>query len=199
MRVHEAKIPCKICGNFLKPSNMQFHMKTVHSTIKSFNCEICPKSFKTFYELKMHLATHDKKHKCHLCKSKFAQKGQLNEHLIVHENPDIYKCKICSRRFVRKPNLTEHMKIHDPARVKIFQCDLCDYTSYERRSMELHMNGHLNKLKKINEKNYLKCKFCWSVLRNEFVMRSHLIKRHEMKLSLGEVRDWSKSIKKGTK
>lgn len=161
--------------------NMRFHIRTVHTDIRNHKCLKCPKSFKSTSELTVHSAIHNKKFKCEICDIKFAHQIRYKEHLNFHSNPDLFKCKICDSRLTRKSNLIEHLKLHDNSREKNFSCDLCKYCSYEKRSMELHMNGHVNKWKKLRDENYLKCEKCSAVLKDEAMLKSHLLRIHMMR------------------
>ncbi|XP_063444759.1 uncharacterized protein LOC134725134 isoform X2 [Mytilus trossulus] len=78
-------IPCKICGRlYASKPVLDIHMKLKHSD-KSFQCEICSKTFYYNYLLKNHVK-------------------------IVHENYKPFQCDICNFRCYMKSALVSHMK-----------------------------------------------------------------------------------------
>ncbi|KAM8867267.1 POZ-, AT hook-, and zinc finger-containing protein 1 isoform 2-T2 [Synchiropus picturatus] len=54
---HEDKIPCKVCGKFLRAAYMTDHLKK-HSEVTHNYCDICNKGFSTASYLKVHIKTH---------------------------------------------------------------------------------------------------------------------------------------------
>ena len=58
----------------------------IHTGIKSFQCEMCDKFFKTNQELKIHLVTHTgiKKYNCEICHKLFGHNSSLRKHLKIH-------------------------------------------------------------------------------------------------------------------
>lgn len=54
---HEDKIPCKVCGKFLRAAYMTDHLKK-HSEGTHNYCGICNKGFSTASYLKVHIKTH---------------------------------------------------------------------------------------------------------------------------------------------
>lgn len=54
---HEDKIPCKVCGKFLRAAYMTDHLKK-HSEGPHNLCNICNKGFSTASYLKVHIKTH---------------------------------------------------------------------------------------------------------------------------------------------
>lgn len=54
---HEDKIPCKVCGKFLRAAYMTDHLKK-HSEGPHNFCSICNKGFSTASYLKVHIKTH---------------------------------------------------------------------------------------------------------------------------------------------
>ncbi|XP_029287058.1 POZ-, AT hook-, and zinc finger-containing protein 1 isoform X2 [Cottoperca gobio] len=54
---HEDKIPCKVCGKFLRAAYMTDHLKK-HSEGSHNYCGICNKGFSTASYLKVHIKTH---------------------------------------------------------------------------------------------------------------------------------------------
>jgi KRAB domain-containing zinc finger protein len=73
-------------------------------------------------------------------------------------------CKICQKSYSNKYNLKEHIKIHIGD--KNFSCDVCDYKSYTKKSVEIHKRKHFPPT--------FKCDVCDKKFKHEISLYRHL-------------------------
>ena len=94
---------------------LNFHIKVVHTAIRSYKCEKCDKTFTTSYYLKIHTTrVHDnvRNHKCDQCDKAFKSITELKTHVkIVHEGIKKFQCELCSYAGGKGHNLKSHMKL----------------------------------------------------------------------------------------
>ena len=81
----------------------------------------------------------EKRHtfKCSECKFVQLSIQKLNEHHRCAHNPQM--CGICNRTFALASSLTRHMYDHEE---KIFNCDMCNYSSHFESELETHKIVH---------------------------------------------------------
>ena len=110
------KTKCEICGNTFAKYNYKDHMVKVHSEIKNVKCDICSKTISSINNLKIHIATHEKKHKCNSCDEAFTNPKLLKHHFNKVHAPT--KCDICDVEFNYPTYLKRHMvELH--AKIKV--------------------------------------------------------------------------------
>lgn len=96
---------CDQCGKaFLIHSTLKYHMRSVHSDVKPYCCELCNRTFKTPQLLKTHQQVHsdDRRHACEVCGRRFHRKGTLIRHSSVHTGVLAFACDYCLKRFRTK-------------------------------------------------------------------------------------------------
>ncbi|CAB3375640.1 Hypothetical predicted protein [Cloeon dipterum] len=108
------KLTCGQCKKaFAAKALLDDHIRK-HSDLRSFVCEVCGKSFFTFYDLKKHRVR-------------------------VHVNTEkIHTCHICGLGFSMKATLDNHVQRHDQAERRFF-CDLCGYGAYKKTDLAMHL------------------------------------------------------------
>lgn len=176
MSSHFPKINCPICGNLYQKYALQIHIANRHSfQVKKFPCELCPKSFKSNIRLKAHVKNHNKKFQCQICNSMFPNTSQLNYHKkFYHENPKSFQCEHCQKRFNLKSILDFHMKTHDLNRFKAMKCHRCDFATDIMSNFKQHQKFHKLQDDKFKIKNFIKCKKCPKVFKNEMLINRHM-------------------------
>ena len=136
---------CPVCQvTFATNQSMMRHRKTVHEAVKSFQCNICLKSYTQAWTLKAHRLTHSEKRpwKC-WCGSGFAEKKSLTTHQKArHSDENAFVCKHCSEKFGAAQSLRKHEKRKHENK---HSCDQCGETfklgSYFRKHILNNHNG----------------------------------------------------------
>ena len=176
MVYHQPKVNCEFCQIEVLPTALQRHITNIHKNERKFQCQICQKSFKLDYSLKLHIQNHNKTFECQTCSRKFPTQGILKKHVKDnHENPKSFGCDICGKKFYLKSTLYRNKKIHDKNRLKPYKCQRCGYSTDSKRNFKLHKKGHEKRDKKFAAmKNPLKCGKCSTLCRNKYALKSHV-------------------------
>lgn len=97
--------------SFVGQSQLLRH-HTYHTNIRTFECEVCKKFYKTKRDLKLHLMVHSvqRPHKCSTCDKTFLSTSKLKQHLNVHTGLRPYKCHYCPKDFTNFPNWLKHTR-----------------------------------------------------------------------------------------
>ena len=117
------------------------HYKAVHTNIRDYKCDQCPKEFTQKGHLDNHRkVVHEglKDHKCDQCGHLFSQKKSLKNHKkAVHDKIKDNVCEECGYSTAKRSNLLHHKKIRH-LKLKDFKCDECDFASSRKESLQLH-------------------------------------------------------------
>ncbi len=109
---------------------------------KKHQCQTCPKSFKTKYNLTEHIKTHtqERLYECleQGCGQRFTQQGGLTRHIRTHTEEKLYKCQKCDQVFFYPSALNEHMRKHTGE--KPFPCPRCGQGFCRKSILKKHMN-----------------------------------------------------------
>ena len=110
-------------------------------------CQMCDMTFKsTSGMLKHKLYTHKERKKetfqCYICQNVFTTNRAMKKHKeTIHFKSNVTKCGYCDKVFqlkslAKKHELAKHI---DPDGLqKKFQCEICDFKSYERADLNYH-------------------------------------------------------------
>ena len=82
----------------------------IHSKTKSYNCDVCDKSWAYKSELIRHMQVHSgkKDFQYYVCGKYFARNTNLKKHLIIHTfNAKQFKCDVCDKHFTQKGSAPE--------------------------------------------------------------------------------------------
>ncbi|XP_044743907.1 zinc finger protein 391-like [Chrysoperla carnea] len=148
LKYHEAKhteervlVYCEQCGqSFTTKSNLECHMKTVHSQERPYRCEQCPKRFKNMKTLNDHLKTHlGLRLKCNNCDKLFSCKASLKRHSSIHSGLLPFECSFCNKRFRIAETLKIHVRQHTGERP--FSCEKCNHHFSDLSNYIKHMRG----------------------------------------------------------
>lgn len=97
--------------SFVGQSQLLRHC-TQHTNVRSFECEICKKFYKTKRDLKLHLMVHSSQrpHSCSHCSKTFLSTSKLKQHLNIHSGDRPFKCRHCPKDFTNFPNWLKHTR-----------------------------------------------------------------------------------------
>ena len=183
MKRHECKICGFTSGMFVTISK---HMKQDHDTNVYLICEICQYKGDSNSKIKEHMgAVHLKvRIKCELCNFKARRGSDIQNHRLVHHEGFRYKCPVCSFKatstYILKTHtrlthlklicsqcdevcdgekkLSEHkLEIHEG---RMVNCPDCNFKSYIKKEMKLHMTKNHPKLKTTTPQQIYKCSIC---------------------------------------
>ncbi|KAJ0174513.1 hypothetical protein K1T71_009621 [Dendrolimus kikuchii] len=124
VRYHYWKV-CEICGKHTR--NLASHMD-MHSSAKTYSCNVCDKKFKFKAGLIIHKAVHNPtpRKTCEVCGKSFHILAQYRRHFVYHANERKYGCETCGKRFNSVEILKVHSRIHTDERP--FSCPECGKT-----------------------------------------------------------------------
>ncbi|XP_038060779.1 zinc finger protein 91-like [Patiria miniata] len=134
---------CANCGlGFASKSALVAHGHT-HSTVRTFQCDICGTQVKTKGNLKEHMRcvhTEERAYKCEICQKAFNRSHRLTLHMMMHRDERPHKCHLCDKGFRTRTNLRVHIKWHQDQRD--FQCEQCGKTFLIPGNLDRHMKTH---------------------------------------------------------
>lgn len=158
---------------FVHQTSYIMHGRCVHSELRNFSCDQCPKSFKTSSNLYVHIKQHNNQrdHSCHLCPLSFYTSSHLKAHLKIHSNCVRYFCDVegCGKSFIHLSSYKKHVNFHRG--LKAHQCHVCQRHFAQLCHLREHLKIHTN------ERNHC-CPTCKKAFRRADTMRIHL-KTHD--------------------
>lgn len=149
-------------------------------TIKTYDCEVCRKSFRSKGHLNRHRLTHygSKPYSCEECGSRFNQKSSLKTHMLIHDRTNPFSCTWCGQQFRHKQTLANHIvSIHGVTSDSnnIYECDKCKKRFVQKEKFKRHYRSHSG------EKPY-KCDLCYRTFTQKINLKTHY-KKHEEQYS----------------
>ena len=147
---------CKPKFNSVKAWNA--HNCQLHRD-KLLKCKLCNKDFKTPLFMRDHMYVHrDKAFTCNLCGMVFAFKSSYQIHRRTHLKAQLFKCfaKNCAHEYKWAQDLHRHVQKHLKC---VYGCNICDYTTHEKRLIKRHRVKHEGTTYFNCEKCEFKCKY----------------------------------------
>nr|CAB3265136.1 ZF(C2H2)-13 zinc finger protein [Phallusia mammillata] len=190
---------CPVCEKeFVKETELKFHVENVHQQWKPYNCVVCDKTFLLEENRNTHMLTHadNRNYRCNICEKEFRQSSHLSTHMLIHteSNNDsidvsefgfgfekdedaqmkkpkrtVCKCEVCEKVFVTKAILNFHTKTVHKAKKK-HQCSVCEKECKNKTTLDRHMTEH-----DIQEN---KCKYCEKKYTSKAKVKSHIRYAH---------------------
>lgn len=102
---------------------------------------------------------------CDKCGSTLSSRTSFNVHMRYNHSIATMFCDLCPQSFFRKGLLIQHIE-RDHLKLRPFECQLCDYKSFGKNGLQLHMFQHSLKTE---------CKICHKLVAKISVhLRIHL-------------------------
>uniref|UniRef100_A0A1Q3F847 Uncharacterized protein n=1 Tax=Culex tarsalis TaxID=7177 RepID=A0A1Q3F847_CULTA len=165
---------CEVCGKEFAQKVEKIAHEQVHLKEANVPCELCNKTFKTDFRLRVHMrAAHREKQpglktfECEVCSKQFPTVKTLEYHKLNHSEPN-QLCTVCGKKYKTKALLDTHMTTHNP---KTFACEQCPSMFKTRQSLRHHQKIHSG-LKPHQ------CELCDRTFRTRAHLKTHHISVH---------------------
>ena len=162
------------------------------SSVQSFQCKLCEKSFTTRQFVRQHvkMVHGEKTFECEECEAKFTSKCSLERHTMSHTGEKPFSCDLCNRSFRLQSQLTRHTQRSKPCNEEdpsetingkfemipsaendeniTFQCKLCAKSFASRQHVRQHV-------KTVHGERAFKCDQCDARFTSNGSLQKHRI------------------------
>lgn len=163
------KCPMKFKSKILLKKHTQISHKNTNNAVI---CDICGKIYTNSARLKAHLDCHTQK-QCPYCFKALKSYSHFKLHVKNHKSPikikrtpKYQKCDICEYKSCNKSSLEAHVN-RVHLQIKPFTCEICQKSFYKK----VHLKEHLRTHDKIKDKT---CDVCGDNFVNERTLKEHL-------------------------
>ncbi|XP_067632237.1 zinc finger protein 665 isoform X2 [Eurosta solidaginis] len=163
-------LKCQFCDKMC-PTKMSLaiHVTKRHNN-KNLPCPHCSCVLKDQKALEKHVGDAHLPATCEQCDKVFRSKRYLASHIrAIHEHECRYFCSYCEKGYFFRSQRDSHVELMHPK--SLYKCGKCKYETKYAKSLEIHMDKHLN-----NEK--MLCPYCSKKFGRMNSLNLH-IKRHE--------------------
>merc|ERR1711936_186919 len=153
MTLHKGQTTCQYCEKvYSSKSNLELHIKTIHTKEFKFTCEVCGYKCNTKDNFVKHLRVHtgEKPFHCELCEFRTGDQSSLISHRRTHEKltGKTYTCNLCGKSFDRLFDLRRHKEVvhvggkKQPTEknIQVPKCSLCDQSFKSLKLLSKHKN-----------------------------------------------------------
>ncbi|KAL5292519.1 hypothetical protein ACFFRR_011368 [Megaselia abdita] len=149
----------------MKYDDSTIKIETSKGLLKSYECNLCDKSFNSKVSLRRHKFTHKDNFQCTKCKKAFRIESSWKAHMESHEN--LYRCEPCDQSFQFKKRYLKHKLNTHSERIS---CEECPDTFDSIDNYNKHMKEHIKTTK---------CDICNKEFRgNEHYLKLHIARVH---------------------
>ena len=192
---HPGDFQCELCrASFCIAKLLDLHHSIVHKK-KMFTCELCKKSYSESSNLRKHEKrehqggpAEKRKANCPFCED-WSGEGTLRDHVKdVHpDEPLPFLCDKCDYKTFSKSNLSIHIKYMHNKNTD-FMCDRCDYVTKTQCKLQIHIDKvHLG------IKNF-SCDQCPKAFKDKRALHRHLVTAHQVVLEDKDMENVLKEI-----
>lgn len=176
LRVHKHRQPyqCPICEHIAADSKDLESHMIRHCKNKMYPCKQCPESF----HYKCHLRTHEREFHSQEEASGTDKVAKGEEAYRITDNEDgslkMYKCDVCDYTSATYVGVRNHRRIHNSD--KPYRCCSCDFATTNMNSLKSHMKRHPQEHQAMQLLEQYRCSLCGYVCSHPPSLKSHMWK-----------------------
>ncbi|KAF7258338.1 hypothetical protein EG68_04726 [Paragonimus skrjabini miyazakii] len=164
---------CDVCNKYFATSHgLEVHVRRSHSGKRSFECQLCQKSFGHAMSLYQHEIIHcpERHFRCPECGKTFKRSSTLSTHLLIHSDTRPYPCQYCGKRFHQKSDMKKHTYTHTGE--KPYICLQCGKAFSQSSNLITHSRKHTG-FKPFS------CLHCMRAFQRKVDLRRHMETQHD--------------------
>ena len=160
----------------------KYKREKVARNLYIFECDQCPKNYKSKYDLEKHIKT---KHEglsfdCDQCNKSFGTSYALRMHVsLKHSVTQSFECHLCHKVCNSQTGLDFHLTTHYlDKNSRMLKCDHCSYTTYKGYALKHHK---LTVHEGFVTARPFKCELCEKDFTRKLHLKRHMRTKHDMK------------------